>query len=140
IKDDLILTAGIVCALYNAIASFSEPRERLALFQAVVAAVSAALVCATKVPGVVFGGCFMALFALFLLRMRMWKRFWIVVTFFVAISFPAFIMQYFHNLHQYGVLFAESYVGTVLQHRQPSHRPIAGVLAKSGYYVLKLLF
>ena len=83
----------------------------MASFQAGAAAVSAALVCATKVPGLVFGGSFILLFALFLLRMRMWKRFWIVATVFVATSFPAFAIQYIHNLHQYGALFAESYSG-----------------------------
>jgi hypothetical protein len=140
-KDDLILTAGILCALYNAIASFSEPRRTLASFQAGVAGVSAALVCATKVPGLVFGAAFMLLFALFLLRMRMWKRFWIVTTVFVATSFPAFAIQYIHNFHQYGALFAENYVAAgVVPHRQPAHYAIGSGLVSSAYYLLKLLF
>lgn len=139
-QDDLILTAGILCGLYNAIASFSEPQRTLASFQAGAAAVSAALICATKVPGLVFGAAFMLLFALFLLRMRMWKRFWIVTAIFVAASFPAFVMQYIHNLHQYDALFAENYVGNGAPHRQPTHHAIGSGLASSAYYLLKLLF
>jgi hypothetical protein len=137
-KDDLILTAAILCALYNAIASISETRRTLASFQAGVAAVAAALVCATKVPGLIFGGSFILLFALFLLRMHMWKRFWIVTTVFVATSFPAFAIQYIHNLHQYGVLFSESYVRAVRQ--RPHHHPFGSGIIVSAYNVVKLLF
>jgi hypothetical protein len=138
IKDDLIMTAGILCALYNAIASFSEPRKRLASFQAGAAAVAAALVCATKVPGFGFGSSFILLFALFLIRMRMWKRFWIVITVFVATSFPAFVIQYIHNLHQYGALYAESYLATL--NPDPRHHAFGSGIIVSAYNIVKLLF
>jgi hypothetical protein len=138
-KDDLIMSAGIVCALFNAIASFSETRRRLASFQAGVAAISAALVCATKIPGLAFGGSFILLFGLSLMKMGMWKRFWLVTAVFVLSSVPLFVLQYIYNFHRFGILFAETYVGAVAGD-EPNPRTARNVLGSSVYYLLKLLF
>jgi len=138
-QDDLMLTAAIVCALYAGIVSFSESRKTLGLSQVTIAAVSAALACATKVPGVVFGGTFILLFALFLMRMRMWKRLILMLAVFVLVSIPAFALQYAHNFHRFGALFAESYISSTGP-RQLSANAQWHVLGKSAYYVLKLLF
>ena len=137
-KDDLIMTAAIVCALYNGIASLSESRKTLAFLQAGVAAISAALACATKVPGLVFGGSFILLFGLFLMRMRSWKKLGLVFAVFVVASLPVFTLQYIHNFNRFGALFAESH--------NPSARSLGParsfghVLGSSSYYILKLLF
>ena len=139
-KDDLIMTAGLLCALYNAIASFSEPRRALASVHGGAAAVAAALVCATKVPGLVFGGSFIVLFALFLLRMRLWNRFWIVTIVFAATSLPAYAIQYIHNLQQYGGLFAESFVTKATWGGRWVPPAFESAFVSSIYYFLKLLF
>lgn len=132
--DHVIAAAGLLCCLYNATASLSQPQKNVAYLQAGAAAISAALVCGTSVPGLLFGTVFGLLFVVFLATMRMWKRLFVVAIVFVAAAPSAFALQYLSNLHRYGWLFPEGDGTDSFSHRAQHWLPASLV------YVFRLLF
>ena len=71
-KDDLMLTAGIMCGLYCLIRTF-ERNNRLNHWYAGLAGVSIALVFGAKVPGLAFGTALLLTGVVYSARRRRWQ-------------------------------------------------------------------
>ena len=135
-KDDLMLAAGIMCALYCLLRTFERENPQRPWY-AGLAGVSIALVFGAKVPGLAFGVALLITAAVYYVRQYRWKSpawmldvDWMLVTVFLA-GLPVFMLKYYYTAKVFGVLWPEQWTEV--------HKPSIPVLYPLWYYFRLLI-
>ena len=113
-KDDLLLTAAIMCGLYCLLIAF-EHGQPARHWYAALAGACIALVFGAKVPGLAFGTALLFTSAVYAFRKHRWYTLrwmidadWILITVLLA-GLPVFILKYIFTARHFGVLWPEQW-------------------------------